>query len=219
MEKASRSKDDLSLRQLKAMKLAALVARKVQEEFPEVEKMYREGKNIPAISEEIDVSVRYNVNERVAYNSIYIALVGHPQIKNLDSLNGLLDEEERKKLGKAHQRERGLIRIKEFTKEQRKTWGKKGGDRVFEDKKGIFALEKEELSNNGKKAALKLGRRPYCEELKTTHHGDFNERNYICFLKEELNLSWQEVATETNKVFDNNRNVGLRTDYSHRLKN
>tara|TARA_Y100000310_G_scaffold323165_1_gene383170 strand:- start:7279 stop:8166 length:888 start_codon:yes stop_codon:yes gene_type:complete len=146
---------DLSSKQVAAIKLGIELGRTLQEEHPEIAEMYRGGKSQLQIARELGISETYGVSERIASAAIHKTLNGHNGNFRYPEYPGLItDELELEKLAQEHIRENGKVR----------------GDNNRIEQKGIFAQTIEERRELGRTSGLKN----YAN--KTGYHGRTKEQ-------------------------------------------
>lgn len=93
---------DISKSQAGAIQNSLKLARRLQQDCPEIANLYRSGTYLPAIAESLDISLDYDVTAAVAENAIRFALGGYKGTKHFPYFPGLLNPNERKLLEKEH---------------------------------------------------------------------------------------------------------------------
>ncbi|MBS3093301.1 hypothetical protein J4456_01830 [Candidatus Pacearchaeota archaeon] len=158
--------------QIGAIKRSVILGRTLQEEHPELVDLYRNGKSLTEISDELEICVVYNVSESVSRNAISLALIGYGGAWGFESYTGILKEDEVKLLGEEHKSQNG----------------KENGRILMENKKGIFALTTEQKIQTGRKS----GNKTYNE--KTGVHGRSAEKR-----KEDSSKGYQSFLKNRSK--------------------
>ncbi len=135
----------LEIKQWATIELAKRTGRTIAEINPEIADKYREGDSLTKIAREYSIANNYEVTKNIAINIIFFAL------------RELIPESELERIGKEHLINRGKEAYKKgeaifsISLERKK----KIGEKLYKDKKGIFALSHEQLSENWKKGREK----------------------------------------------------------------
>jgi hypothetical protein len=170
----------LNISQLRAIKKAALLGRKIQKEFPQIAKDYRNGLSKPKIAEKYNIESRYNVGINVAQNAIGLALRGHQGhlrttpyeglIKNKKKLEQLASEHQAISFNSLTKKQRSKngkkayelgLGIHGFTTKQRKENNSKAGKIARDKKLGVHAASKQQNAKWRRKAMIASGKVPY----------------------------------------------------------
>ena len=81
--------------------------------------------------------------------------------------------------------------------------------------KTLGTMTQEEKRQAHIKSAIVQGRVLFSLEPNKSRYGFMDEQSYVIMLKESGKFSWREIEEETNKVYENNRNLeSLRTTYN-----
>ena len=144
--------------QLVAIKKAAEVGKRLQEDFPEIADRYRNGMTMPEISLEYCIQELYDATSReVARIAVRYALEGY-DFGGISYPGLIEDPEERRNIGLEHNRANGKATydmgkgVHGQTVEQLSENGRKGGKAAYEMGKGIHRLTPEQRSEAGRKS-------------------------------------------------------------------
>jgi len=124
-----------------------------------------------SVAEILGISEEYSVSGNVGRNGVYKAIVGHDGSFNLQEYDGLIPEEEWRRLGGEHKDSVGIRTYEEGlgvhgrTHEQHAEDGRRGGIRTHEEGLGIFARTPEQLAEQGRKGGVISGHKAYEEGL------------------------------------------------------
>lgn len=181
---------DISPNQMSAIKLGISLGKKIQADFPEIGIFYKEGFTLSMLISRFNLTSYLGVKLKVAETAIYRALKGYDgglKFLKVKSYAGLLSDEELIFYGKEHNRISGV----------------EVGKKLFEQKKGIFALTKEQMNEVRRKSIVACGNVPYSKEE-------------LCFI-EELAIDQKykkgslvkvsEIAFEVNLKFHNGKEI------------
>ena len=168
---------DLAHEQLAAIKLSIEIGRTLQTDHPEIANSYRVGRTLSEIAEALDVQSKYKVTRMVAESSVFRALTGYNGGFNGRAYCGLIQEDERRILGREHRQKYSDISYKEclgihkMTRQQRIESGRSGGliagPKNVKEKKGIHGLTPEQKREACYNATLARGQIPWSDEEKT----------------------------------------------------
>jgi len=181
---------NISPRQMSAIELGISLGQKIQNDFPEIGNLYKEGFTLSMLISKFNITTYLGVNFKVAETAVHRALKGYSgNIKNLDlkPYVGLLSENELTFYGKEHNRISGVDVAK----------------KLMEEKKGIFSFTKEQQEEARLKSIFACGNVPYFQE-----ELDFIEKLATDpqFQKGSL-VKVFEIAFEVNLKFHNGREV------------
>src|SRR3989338_7003623 len=191
--------------QIGAIKRSVILGRTLQEEHPELVDLYRNGKSLTEISDELEICVVYNVSESVSRNAISLALIGYGGAWVFESYTGILKEDEVKLLGEEHKSQNG--------KEKRKEDSSKGYQSFLKNR------SKKEKSEYGVKGVVEKGQTPYSDEeikyayqlsLKKVYINPPGSRN-------PGKANCELIAKEINRIFHKGDEVRDRRTISTRL--
>jgi general stress protein YciG len=155
---------DLTQEQRGAIRRAESLGAQLQEDLgEEIVCLYQGGVSQPAIAEELEICTKYGVTKDVAKSAIHLALCGTMNYtgmpEDVEQYAGLLEGDELDLLAKQHNQESGkrLYEMKKgiyaMTPEERSEASRKGGtiggNAIYEMKKGVHAMSHEELSEAG----------------------------------------------------------------------
>jgi|SRR3989344_1737009 len=90
-------------RQFGAIKRQLELALIIKNQHPEISNMYREC-SYESISNELDLSKKYNVSEKDALSGVAFAITGFEGGFGFKQFDGLIDQEKRDKIKRTHQR-------------------------------------------------------------------------------------------------------------------
>ncbi len=152
--------ENLQTEQIAAIRLAAITGSQIQRDNPEIADLYRSGKTQPEIVEELQVQVRYNINNiQVAISAVCFSLIGfkNNSIDRCDPYSGLLSEKESDELCRQHRSSSGerirdggigIFGLSDAANRKNKS---KGGKTTHSRGKGIFAITKKQRAANAKR--------------------------------------------------------------------
>ncbi len=142
---------NISSRQMAAIELGISLGQKIQTDFPEIKNLYKEGFTISMLISKFNILSHLGVNFKVAETAVYLALKGYNgYIKACDvkPYPGLLSEQELAFFGKKHNEDSG----------------RKVGQELFKQKKGIFAFTKEQQEAARRQSVIACNNVPYSQE-------------------------------------------------------
>jgi DNA-directed RNA polymerase subunit H (RpoH/RPB5) len=193
-------KNRLKPEQISAIKRSSAIGRDLQVAHPKIIDMYREGKTLEEIADELDISLSYGVNERISITSVGHALRGYDGYFGGTSYIGLGEETELDRLEEDHKLKgldkgylkgietmrRNTLGIFGLTKkqlsEQGRVGGKKGGKTTLDKNLGIHSLSYEERQKVGYTAVISQGKLPWIKREETPELTRFGELEFAYIL-------------------------------------
>ena len=163
-EATGKNADSSSLtgEQLFAIRRAAELGKRLQEDFPEIADRYRNGMTQPEISLEYCIQELYDTTSRdVALAAVHFALGGY-DFGGISYPGLIEDPEERRNIGLEHNRESGKATyemrkgVHGLTAEQQSENGRKNGKAAYEMRKGIHGMTPEQRSETSRKGGKAL---------------------------------------------------------------
>lgn len=118
---------DISPEQMSAIELGIHLGKKVQDDFPEIGNLYKEGATLSVLVSKFSLLTYFGVKFKVAESAVHRALSGYDgHLRNIDiePYSGLLSKKELISFGKEHNRVSGI----------------EIGKTMFKEKRGIFAF-------------------------------------------------------------------------------
>jgi|SRR3989344_4216700 len=164
------STDDNQYKKLLPNQFAAICASiklgyTIKTDFPQIAEDYRSGLSLTQIVRKYQLTSMYKVGVRTAINAVHRALVGHGGGFNLESYEGLIvDYTEIKDIGRDHLSKPGkeLYRDKRgvfaIPKEELVRYSSMGGRLASKEKLGIHGRSREQMTMDGKKGGIIGGR-------------------------------------------------------------
>lgn len=147
--------------QVKAIRLARKLGEQIAMDHPHIAQDYRFGKTIVGIIEE------YNFSEVYGSHSIRVM-----KEAMRSALEKLISSDELKTLARGHHQEQAKeshkkgIGIFSIPYEKMREIGRKSGQRLYEERRGVHGLSLDEKREIGKGAALMRGQQPWSDEEK-----------------------------------------------------
>ena len=149
---------DLSIKQIKAIRKSLEVGMILQTDFPEIAEDFRNGLSALGIVSKYNLTSRYEITRDIAKEGVLRALKGTKGRFFEMDYDGLIKEEERKRIVEEHASEQGRRRAFD----------------LYEKGLGIFSLSEEELEEIHREGGRVGGRRSL--ELRVGIHGITKER-------------------------------------------
>ena len=101
---------DLKISQIRAIHASLDLGRDLQDHFPQIADMWREGYSRPHIVDELEIGKHYGTTKKIAVNAVGYALCGSNGDMGVEAYHGLIeDPEERRKICAKHRAEPLLL--------------------------------------------------------------------------------------------------------------
>ena len=218
------SDSNVSPRQFAAIKNSIKLGRTLQGDLDrEITELYRAGKTMSQIADDLGIELNYGVGGHVALSGVRFAIAGHEKsFGGLECYEGLIpDEEEREKLAREHRlkasREVGKITgpqtyrngtgLHGITAEERRKINTKAGNSTYERGVGIHARTTEqrmELGHEaGTRSAIARGMKPWNEEEKKMAY-EISQEPYFLTLR---GSDMTSVAQALNGLYHDGQEV------------
>ena len=187
------------------------VCRELAKDRPELADEFRQGNSYRDLAKKY-LPEFYQQNPKIATSRV------------MHAIHYLMDEFERKKIGKEHIRANEETFCRNVFREKRGSWapynrkilakgrrkggniaGKKTGKINYLAGLGIASLTHEDLVKQGRKAAISRGEIPFEGEEKNTPYGVINEKEFIMFCVILEEYTWKEICWQTNQIWHSGR--------------
>ncbi len=182
--------------QVIGLKISMSNGKRLAKKHPEIADYYRNGKTLIGIAKGYP-ETDYKKSKSVGINSIRYALLE------------LMTEEEVLEIGRQHMSKNGV-------KSGIKT-GLVNGNKLYNERRGIFSFTKEEKSEIGRKAISKRGFIPFDLTKLELPFGYLDETECVSVLKQR-NLSWKQIVGYVSKYWGHSRTRGTLKNSFHRKK-
>ena len=129
---------ELTPKQYGAIRRSIILGRTLQNNHPEIADFYRSGYTLNQIVNNLNIKNIYGVSDSIAWSGVRNAIAGNNGFltMNIDGYEGLINDEERERLGMEHMLEGAIL----------------AGQKTHEERKGIHSLSSEEREKIGRKA-------------------------------------------------------------------
>jgi len=200
----------------------------IQKDYPEIAEMYRSGKSLTEIVNELGLIDKYDFsNKSTAASAVSYALRGHGgefglpayagSIQDKSELEQLAAEHNYKSGKKLQEDGKGMFKLsKEERDKIRENAFQKSYEKMITEGTGLLGRSKEQMQEDSRKALKAKGIQPWLRE------GDLMSDGTICKVSEvefmhklaqqpeyrsKKNLRSAKLACELNKVYHNNKQV------------
>jgi len=226
---------DLSPEQISAIRRTIRLGFTLQNDYPEVAELYKQGSTQREIVETLGLQSKYDVSRSIIENAVGRAIGGHSGGFDVKPYDGLLPPEEREKLVRDHRQECGIKSgalygalggkklyeekrgVHAFTREERKVVGRRGGNKLYADRKGVHSMTSEELSDAGRRGGNISGSKN-CQERVGVHGRTSEQMNQDslkgvisrgCTLWSKCEIEYAYSLSQTSKYqWNNGANIG-----------